>query len=137
MYSICAWDEGNLVEQNKFNMLGIVQTRLRTQRYVNKEMEQARRVARIYLISFAYGVDKVFWYNFRSYEKDPYYTEDNFGIVHSDLTPKPAYYAYKTMTTLCPSGSTRPVLEVVWRYLQSALDSSRRKSYLGCLESER
>lgn len=90
----------------------IVQTRVRTQRYVNKEMEQARRVARIYLISFAYGVDKVFWYNFRSYEKDPYYTEDNFGIVHSDLTPKPAYYAYKTMTTLCPSGSTRPVLEV-------------------------
>lgn len=112
MYSICAWDEGNLVEQNKFNMLGIDQTRLRTQRYVNKEMEQARRVARIYLISFAYGVDKVFWYKFRSYEKDPYYTEDNFGIVHSDLTPKPAYYAYKTMTTLCPSGSTRPVLEV-------------------------
>jgi len=31
MYSICAWDEGNLVEQNKFNVLGIVQTRLRTQ----------------------------------------------------------------------------------------------------------
>ena len=60
MYSICAWDEGNLVEQNKFNRLGIVQTRLRTQRYVNKEMEQVRRVARIYLISFAYGVDKVF-----------------------------------------------------------------------------
>lgn len=90
----------------------IVQTRVRTQRYVNKEMEQARRVARIYLISFAYDVDKVFWYKFRSYEKGPYYTEDNFGIVNSDLTPKPAYYAYKTMTTLCPSGSTRPVLEV-------------------------
>ena len=137
MYSICAWDEGNLVEQNKFNMLGIVQTRLRTQRYVNKEMEQARKVACVYLISFAYGVDKVFWYNFRSYEKASYYTEDNFGIVHSDLIPKPAYYAYKTMTTLCPSGSTRPVLEVVWRYLQSALDSSRRESNLGCLESER
>lgn len=90
----------------------IVQTRLRTQRYVNKEMEQARRVARIYLISFAYGVDKVFWYKFRSYEKDPYYTEDNFGVVHKDLSPKPAFYAYKALTTLCPSGSSRPRLEI-------------------------
>lgn len=90
----------------------IIQTRLRTKRYVNKEMEQARRVARIYLISFAYGVDKVFWYKFRSYEKDPYYIEDNFGVVHKDLSPKPAFYAYKALTTLCPSGSSRPRLEI-------------------------
>ena len=90
----------------------IIQTRLHTQRYVDKEQEQARRVARFYLTSFAYGIDNVFWYKFRSCELDSTYSEDNFGVVHKDLTPKPAFYAYKTMTTMCPSGSTRPTLTV-------------------------
>ena len=73
------------------------------------EKEQAQRLARIYLLSFAYGVDKVFWYNFRALEKDASYKEDHFGIVHKDLKPKPAYFAYKALTTMCPNGSTRPV----------------------------
>jgi hypothetical protein len=90
----------------------IVQTRLRTQSYFNREAEQARRIARMHLIAFAYGVDKVFWYKFRSCEQNLYYSEDNFGIVHKDLSPKPAYYAYKALTTFCPDGSTRPTLEV-------------------------
>lgn len=90
----------------------IIQTRVRTQRYVDKEVEQARRLARFYLTSFAYGIDKVFWYNFRACEIDSTYSEDNFGIVHKDLSPKPAFYAYKTMTTMCPSGSTRPTLTI-------------------------
>lgn len=72
--------------------------------------EQARRVARIYLISFAYGVDKVFWYNLRASETDPYYSEANFGLIHADLSPKPSFLAYKALTTMCPSRSTRPVL---------------------------
>lgn len=72
--------------------------------------EQAHRVARIYLISFAYGVDKVFWYNLRSQEINPYYSEDNLGLLHADLSPKPAFIAYKALTKMCPSGSTRPTL---------------------------
>ena len=28
-------------------------------------------------------------------EKDPYYSEDHFGIVHKDFTPKAAYEALK------------------------------------------
>lgn len=79
---------------------------------IKLEDEQARRVARIHLIAFAYGVDKVFWYKFRSNELDPYYSEDNFGMVHADLSPKPAYYAYKTLIKMLPSGSTRPVLTI-------------------------
>lgn len=79
---------------------------------IGKEDEQARRVARIYLISFAYGVDKVFWYNFRSCEIDSTYSEDNFGLVHKNLTPKPSYYAYRTLVEMCPSGSTRPILTI-------------------------
>ncbi len=76
----------------------------------HKEREQAYRIPRMYIISFAYGVDKVYTYNFRAKEVDNYYTEDNFGIVHADLTPKPAYFAYKTLTTMLPTGSTRPTL---------------------------
>lgn len=90
----------------------IIQTRMGTQRLADLEDEQARRVARIHLIAFAYGVDKVFWYEFRSPEVDPYYSEDNFGMVHKDLSPKPAYYAYKTLIKMLPSGSTRPVLTI-------------------------
>ena len=90
----------------------IIQTRLGTQRLSDLEDEQARRVARIHLIAYAYGVDKVFWYEFRSPEVDPYYSEDNFGMVHKDLSPKPAYYAYKTLIKMLPSGSTRPVLTI-------------------------
>lgn len=74
------------------------------------EDAQARIVARYHLIAFAYGVDKVFWYNFRSFEKDDKDPESHFGLTHKDLSPKPAYLAYQTMTKMCPSGSTRPTL---------------------------
>lgn len=89
----------------------IIQTRMGTRRLVDLEDEQARRVARIHLIAFAYGVDKVFWYKFRSNEQNLYYSEDNFGMVHKDLSPKPAYYAYKTLIKMLPNGSTRPSLQ--------------------------
>lgn len=77
---------------------------------VNKEQEQACRLPRTYIISFSYGVDKVFTYNFRSKEINRYYAEDNFGILHADLSPKHVYYAYQTLTKMCPSKSSRPNL---------------------------
>ena len=76
------------------------------------EIEQAHRVARIHLISFAYGVDKVFWYNLRSLENEQYNKEHHFGLLHQDLSPKPSYYAYKTLTSMCPGGSLRPTLRI-------------------------
>jgi hypothetical protein len=52
-------------------------------------------------------VEKVFWYKSRSRElsEGP---EDNYGLWHKDYSLKPAYYAYKTLVEMCPSGSTRP-----------------------------
>lgn len=90
----------------------IIQTRVGVSRISDLEDEQARRVARIHLISFAYGIDKVFWYKFRSNEIDPYYSEDNFGMVHKDLSPKPAYDAYMTLIRMLPNGSLRPKLSL-------------------------
>ena len=80
--------------------------------WVNREAEQARRVARICLLAFAYGVEKVFWYNLRSREKDLHYSEDCFGLIHHDFSEKPAMQAYRTLTSMLPSGSERPRLSL-------------------------
>lgn len=62
------------------------------------ERRQAGLLARTYLSSIASGaVDKVFWYNFRNDGADPFYHEMNFGLVRSDLRPKPAYRAMATL----------------------------------------
>lgn len=66
---------------------------------------QAQLLARTYLLAFEAGVDTVFWYNLRAFENDPFYNEDHFGIVHKDLTPKPAFVAYQTLTRARPAGS--------------------------------
>lgn len=66
---------------------------------------QAFMLPRAYLLAFQAGVEKIFWYEFQAPEGKPDYNEDHFGIVHRDLAPKPAYLAYKTLTSLRPPGS--------------------------------
>ncbi len=66
---------------------------------------QAQLLPRTYLLAFAGGVDTVFWYNLRAFENDPWYNEDHFGIVHKDLSPKPAFTAFHALTRARPSGS--------------------------------
>ena len=89
----------------------VFQTRMYCHPIPDKEEEQARRIARIYLLSFAYGVDRVFWYNFRSREANMKEPEDCFGLIHSDFSDKPSMQAYRTLTRFCPDGSTRPILK--------------------------
>ncbi len=72
------------------------------------EERQAQMLPRTYLIAFGHGVERVFWYNFRSAEWSPDDREAHFGIVGKDLKPKPAFAAYQTLTKLCPAGSTVP-----------------------------
>lgn len=108
---------------------------------------QAKRLPRTFLISFACGIEKVFWYKTRAAERTDHF-EDHFGIWHKDYTPKPAFYSYKTLIQMCPSGSTRPqitkkgnVYMAVWKQPQgkyvTALWTSKgtetvnAKSYVG------
>ena len=92
------------------------------------EEKQAQRIARSHLICFASGVDKVFWYNLRAYERDSLDNENQFGIVHKDLSPKQGYYAYKTMTTMCPGNSSRPELQIMGTtYLCSWIRPDRKR----------
>lgn len=74
------------------------------------EETQAQRLPRVFLISFACGVDKAFWYKSRSNEISDD-KEKHFGLWHNDFTPKPSYYAYRTLIQMCPNGSSRPKLK--------------------------
>lgn len=66
---------------------------------------QGELLPRTMLIGFAAGVERIYWYSFRSTEWDNG-AEAHFGIVRNNLTPKPAYDAYKTLTAMYPPGST-------------------------------
>lgn len=92
------------------------------------EEKQAIWLPRIFLISFACGIDKVFWYKSRSREIDRYELEDHYGLWHKDYTVKPSFYTYNTLTKMCPSGSSRPNLirqnEV---YIASWVKSDKKK----------
>lgn len=105
----------------------IFQTREGASNYFKEELEQARRLPRIFIMSFANGVDKVFWYNFRSAEISNNDRESHFGLVHKNLTPKKSYYAYETITKMLPDGSTYPKLYVEGDvYAASWIDSQKR-----------
>lgn len=78
-----------------------------------KEIEQAIRLPRIYLVCFASGVDKVFWYNSVALENKDDYIEDHFGILHKDCTEKLACQSLRTLMRMCPSGSDRPKISII------------------------
>lgn len=75
------------------------------------ETTQALWLPRSFLISFAYGVDKVFYYKLRAYESSLTEKEQNYGLVHKNFKHKTAYIAYRTLVSMCPDKSTRPKLE--------------------------
>lgn len=87
----------------------IVQSRKGTSPYVDTEDEQARRIPRVHMISFACGIDKVFWNGLRSAEREERKSHYG-GLYHADFSPKPAATAYSVLTSMLPSGSSRPVL---------------------------
>jgi hypothetical protein len=69
------------------------------------ENKQAAILPRAYLIALHSGVECMFWYNLRAGETDPFYNEDNFGIIHRDLSPKPAYRTMQVLNRARPAGS--------------------------------
>ena len=75
------------------------------------EERQAEFLPRTWLVALANGVERVYWYSFRSKEFRIDEREDHFGIVRKTLEPKPAFRACQTLTRLYPSGSTIPTLD--------------------------
>ncbi len=60
---------------------------------------QAAFVARQQLANLLAGVPLSVWYDWKNDGPDADEREHNFGLVHADLSPKPAYPALKTLTT--------------------------------------
>jgi len=73
----------------------------------NSERRQGALLARAVGISFAERVENFFWYEFRAPERDPFYSEHHFGIIHDNFTPKPAWGAYKNFIVQRPVGSVQ------------------------------
>lgn len=71
------------------------------------EEDQARYLVRALEIALERGIDSFYWYEFRSPEKDPHYSEDHFGLVHKDFSPKPALAAYRDFIANRPAGPGR------------------------------
>lgn len=87
--------KGNVIIQARSNLGSKVSERL-----------QAIRYPRLFLLSYAVGVDKVFSYCLtdRSAESGGY------GILRKDFSRKAAFGTLKTLTEKLPSGSSRPVI---------------------------
>lgn len=63
------------------------------------EASQASNLVRTFLLSRRYGTVKaVFWYDFVDDGTDVNNIEHNFGLLHHDLTPKPAFVAASVLS---------------------------------------
>ncbi|MCX5715772.1 MAG: beta-galactosidase [Candidatus Omnitrophica bacterium] len=58
--------------------------------------QQAEYLTEAFRIALLYPqVKKVFWYGFRDTGTQPFDSENHFGLIENDFTPKPSYIAYK------------------------------------------
>jgi hypothetical protein len=64
------------------------------------EAQQAANMERLaQLVRTRYTfVNAVFYYHFIGFERDPKDTEDFFGLVHADFSPKPGFHALRRIT---------------------------------------
>ena len=74
---------------------------------VSSEPNQGVFLTQAYLLAFAGGIDRYFWYEFQAPEQDDVDKEHHFGMVHRDLSPKTGYLAMKTLTKMRPDGSVQ------------------------------
>jgi hypothetical protein len=72
------------------------------------EETQAVYILRRLLESEAAGVEHTFIYDFKDDGVDPYSNEQNFGLVHNNLSPKQSYLALQRLTGLIAGIGTAP-----------------------------
>lgn len=76
------------------------------------ERQQAENLARAYMTAVANGLTKyICCYDFVNDGWNLFYSEENFGIMRKDLSPKPAYRALATVCRTFTSG--KPELRLV------------------------
>ena len=78
------------------------------------EAQQATFITNAAAIAFANGVEKFFAYELKAPEQDSSDAESHFGILHSDLSFKPAYPAYRDYIVRKESGAADPYANSVF-----------------------
>jgi hypothetical protein len=73
--------------------------RSKTGKPVISEDTQAVYILRRLLESEGIGVEHTFVYDFKDDGADPSSNEQNFGLIHNDLSAKPAYFAVQRVTS--------------------------------------
>ncbi|MBT7165157.1 MAG: hypothetical protein HN904_20425 [Victivallales bacterium] len=53
-------------------------------------------------------VDRIIWFRLADPGTDRFYSEHNYGLCHNDLTPKPAYFAFRTCARLLDGARPGP-----------------------------
>jgi polysaccharide biosynthesis protein PslG len=66
---------------------------------VPDEQTQAKYLAREFLVNAMSGIGLSIWYDWRDDGADPKNKQHHFGVVHQDLSLKPAYTATKILTS--------------------------------------
>jgi hypothetical protein len=102
----------------------IIQTRTNNSNRISQSL-QAVRAPRLYLLSYAMGVDKVFTYCLRD-RLSAY----GYGILDSQNREKPVCQVLRTLSEKLPSGSSRPqVREYKNQYIASWVTPAGKKLY--------
>jgi hypothetical protein len=87
---------------------GYATERSKSNKPAMSEETQAVYILRRLLESEAIGVEHTFVYDFKDDGADPYSHEQNFGLIHNDLSAKPAYFALQRLTTVLAGMSAAP-----------------------------
>jgi hypothetical protein len=100
-----------------------------TSQYSISELAQAKYIPRVFAEYFRHSIVKTFIYEFLDEGADGE-TEHSFGLVHSDLTPKPAYTAVQSLTALLQDGNSsfKPG-ELTYGFLPAANKTFYRTQY--------
>lgn len=71
------------------------------------ESMQAAHVSRLaFLSAIVPNLENVMWYDFQNDGNDCYDSENNFGLVRADLTPKPSWYALRDSIAVLDSAQS-------------------------------
>jgi len=69
--------------------------------------ENAQYLVKIHVMAYNGGVERVYWYQGQDTCSDQTNAECNFGLITNGGVPRPAYQAYRTMTS-CMNGKNLP-----------------------------
>jgi hypothetical protein len=87
------------------------------------ESAQAKYLVRRMLACLGMGINHAFQYDFKDDGTDPHNPENNFGLVHHDLSPKPSYYALQRLIKVMDGYEPKQNFEVNVYTVDDRLDT--------------